>query len=194
MKRARHAWCGVAAALLLAACHAPEKGPASQKEDAGTVRIHGAVSDTLARQVGGFLQRYYDLKAAFIKSDTALADRAVRVLADYADSVHPAELAGDSVRYGGATAALAGVKAEAAGLEGETSLLEKRREFQMISGITYDLLKHTGLKADTVYRDYCPMFNDGNGAYWLSSSREISNPYYGADMPGCGEVRETIAF
>ncbi|NIS44864.1 MAG: DUF3347 domain-containing protein, partial [candidate division Zixibacteria bacterium] len=32
----------------------------------------------------------------------------------------------------------------------------------------------------------------GEGGQWLSDSREILNPYYGADMPKCGEVVETI--
>jgi len=27
-------------------------------------------------------------------------------------------------------------------------------------------------------------------AYWLSSDKEIKNPYYGSSMPKCGEVKK----
>jgi hypothetical protein len=33
---------------------------------------------------------------------------------------------------------------------------------------------------------------DGQGASWLQSTREIENPYYGAAMFRCGEMREPV--
>jgi len=44
-----------------------------------------------------------------------------------------------------------------------------------------------------VYKQYCPMAFDGKGAFWLSSSEEIRNPYYGDKMLKCGRVEETIS-
>jgi Cu(I)/Ag(I) efflux system membrane fusion protein len=44
----------------------------------------------------------------------------------------------------------------------------------------------------TVYKQFCPMADDNAGAYWLSLSEEIKNPYYGSAMLTCGETVETI--
>lgn len=44
----------------------------------------------------------------------------------------------------------------------------------------------------TVYKQFCPMADDNAGAYWLSRSEEIKNPYYGSAMLTCGETVETI--
>lgn len=41
-----------------------------------------------------------------------------------------------------------------------------------------------------LYRDYCPMFNDGKGAVWISESKAIKNPYYGSKMSTCGSVKK----
>ena len=33
---------------------------------------------------------------------------------------------------------------------------------------------------------------DGKGADWLQQGTEISNPYFGAAMPRCGDIVDTI--
>lgn len=38
-----------------------------------------------------------------------------------------------------------------------------------------------------VYYQYCPM----KKAYWISSTKEIRNPYYGSSMLTCGKTVET---
>lgn len=44
----------------------------------------------------------------------------------------------------------------------------------------------------TIYKQYCPMAFDGKGAYWLSDSQEIRNPYFGDVMLKCGVVDKEI--
>ncbi len=41
-----------------------------------------------------------------------------------------------------------------------------------------------------LYQDYCPMYNDGQGAMWISETEEIENPYYGSGMFSCGSVKK----
>ena len=38
------------------------------------------------------------------------------------------------------------------------------------------------------YRQFCPMAFDFKGAFWLSDSEEILNPYFGEEMLTCGNV------
>jgi Cu(I)/Ag(I) efflux system membrane fusion protein len=33
---------------------------------------------------------------------------------------------------------------------------------------------------------------DNKGAYWLSNTQEIYNPYFGEEMRFCGEVKEQL--
>jgi hypothetical protein len=54
------------------------------------------------------------------------------------------------------------------------------------------LVKKSGVSNGELYVEYCPMAFDDKGASWLSSSKEIRNPYFGDKMLTCGEVKETI--
>ena len=45
----------------------------------------------------------------------------------------------------------------------------------------------------TLYKQYCPMAFNDQGAYWLSKEEEVFNPYFGDLMLHCGYVQETIS-
>lgn len=67
----------------------------------------------------------------------------------------------------------------------------QREHLDLMSADFYDLLKDFGTPKP-VYKVFCPMYNDNKGAFWLSDSREVKNPYYGKEMLSCGEVQEEI--
>jgi len=48
------------------------------------------------------------------------------------------------------------------------------------------------LTGGKVYKQFCPMAFNNEGAYWLSTEAEIRNPYYGSKMLTCGKVTEII--
>lgn len=48
------------------------------------------------------------------------------------------------------------------------------------------------LESGTIYKQYCPMAFDDQGAYWLSTNKEILNPYFGDVMLHCGRVDSEI--
>lgn len=48
------------------------------------------------------------------------------------------------------------------------------------------------LASGEVYKQFCPMAFEGKGGYWLSSTKDIKNPYYGDKMLNCGSVKDTI--
>lgn len=49
-----------------------------------------------------------------------------------------------------------------------------------------------GLKSGTIYKQYCPMAFDNQGAYWLSTDKNVLNPYFGDVMLRCGRVDAEI--
>lgn len=67
----------------------------------------------------------------------------------------------------------------------------QREHFDMLSKDIYDLVKAFGA-GQTLYQDFCPMYNDKKGATWLSETKAIKNPYLGKKMPTCGSVKEEI--
>lgn len=70
-------------------------------------------------------------------------------------------------------------------------IAHQREHFEMLSTDMYDLVKAVK-SSQPLYKDFCPMFNKGKGASWLSETEEIKNPYYGKQMLTCGSVKEEL--
>ena len=74
----------------------------------------------------------------------------------------------------------------------EKSPIDHQREhFDVLSKDVIDLIAITGTE-QTLYQDFCPMYNNNKGAQWLSATEEIKNPYYGSKMMTCGSVQKQI--
>ena len=67
----------------------------------------------------------------------------------------------------------------------------QRNHFISLSAHLINAMKAFGINQE-IYIDFCPMANNNEGAYWLSTEKEIQNPYYGQAMLKCGEIKETI--
>ena len=67
----------------------------------------------------------------------------------------------------------------------------QRDHFTTLSKDIYTLIKVSKYE-NPVYYQFCPMFNDGKGANWLSKENAVKNPYYGSMMLNCGKTVETI--
>lgn len=83
------------------------------------------------------------------------------------------------------------IKSELEHIEHYTKIDEVRNAFVNLSNTMISMA--TTFKPDeTLFVLHCPMANNNKGADWLSNSKEIRNPYYGAAMLACGEVKDTI--
>jgi len=67
----------------------------------------------------------------------------------------------------------------------------QRMHFESLSEDIYDLVKIFGA-GQTLYKEFCPMYRDRKGAFWISESKEIKNPYMGKSMSTCGIVKEEM--
>jgi len=67
----------------------------------------------------------------------------------------------------------------------------QRENFEPLSMGMEKMLQGT-LKSGMLYKQYCPMAFNNKGAYWISSSRDILNPYFGDKMLKCGRVDAEI--
>lgn len=120
-------------------------------------------------------QEYTKVKTALVNSEAEESGRAGAELLKALQSVEAGE----------ETIADARVVAE------HEDINQKRTAFRDLSAAVGDLLEGKMASGD-VYLQYCPMAFDGGGAYWLSASQEIRNPYLPQSMLTCGSVRDTL--
>jgi superoxide dismutase len=68
----------------------------------------------------------------------------------------------------------------------------KRSYFSHITEFLYCTFKSFNIDGLDVHVAYCPMAFEEKGAYWLTDSHKIRNPYFGAKMLDCGSITEMI--
>lgn len=133
------------------------------------------------------MKSYLNLKNALYEDDRAkaeiMAKNMIRNLAEFTP--------GDTTISGWQTAANE-MTTDLQAIVSAREIAEQRVHFQKLSDAIYNHVQAYGLNSGTLYRQYCPMAFDNAGAYWLSDKEEIENPYFGAEMAHCGEVRDTL--
>ena len=73
------------------------------------------------------------------------------------------------------------------------TLAEIRTAFYPLSQTLVRMVESFGSNTESsLYIQFCPMAFDNKGATWLAASEEINNPYFGAMMLRCGEVRKQL--
>ena len=83
------------------------------------------------------------------------------------------------------------IKKDAENIANTKDVKIQRDHFTTLSKDMYTLIKVSKYETP-VYYQFCPMFNDGKGANWLSKENAVKNPYYGSMMLSCGKTVETI--
>ncbi len=70
-------------------------------------------------------------------------------------------------------------------------IAHQREHFVMLSKDIYDLVKAFGSE-QVLYKVFDSMSDNGKGAFWLSESKEIKNPFMGKAMLNSGTIQEEI--
>ena len=141
------------------------------------------------------------MKSAFVEADTFNVKIEAQKFITMMDSVKLDDLKKeDSQIMAAAKQQLSDIKANAEPILKESDITQMRQDFRMVSENLYPFLKTIDYEGEKVYWQNCPMaFGDGKEANWLSSTKEIINPYLGkhdpqykASMLNCGEIKDTI--
>ncbi|MDP3352445.1 MAG: efflux RND transporter periplasmic adaptor subunit [Flavobacteriaceae bacterium] len=80
------------------------------------------------------------------------------------------------------------IKVSATSISKTSEIAVQRNHFKHLSAHLIKAVKLFGV-SQQVYEQFCPMADDNKGAFWLSLSKEIKNPYYGKSMLTCGEIK-----
>lgn len=84
-----------------------------------------------------------------------------------------------------------GVFKNASAITEDTRIEAQREAFEAVTADVEAMLGGA-LESGAIYKQFCPMAFNNKGAYWLSNTKEIRNPYFGDMMLKCGRVAEEI--
>ena len=145
--------------------------------------------DLSDKNLNAVFSNYFLLKDELVKTDGVSAAAKAKLLSASLSKVKMNELNKDVHKVW--MKIMKNVMTDAKGIATTADVKAQRILFVSLSKKMYDLVKVA--KYDSaVYYQFCPMANDGKGAYWLSKENAVKNPYYGTKMLKCGEVVETI--
>lgn len=166
-----------------------------------TTKIHVSKhSEEFNASITKALDSYFAMQMAFVEADTALAKENAQYFISAVDAIQIQELEKDNEQImAAATQQLSDIKANAEPILMETDITEMRQDFRMVSENLYPFLRTIEYEGEKVYWQNCPMAFGDNEANWLSSTRQIANPYLGKNHPEfkstmlrCGEVKDSI--
>ncbi|MFN8283339.1 MAG: DUF3347 domain-containing protein [Chitinophagales bacterium] len=163
----------------------PVKSETTQTANATTTTATSATAS-----IKDIITAYLQLKNAFTNDNTNDAATAGKALEAYFKSFDKSALTAEQKKTYEDIEIDAVEHAEHIGANGG-KIAHQREHFDMLSKDVYDLVKAFGA-GQTLYKDFCPMYNDNKGAIWLSETKEIKNPYYGKSMSSCGSMKEEL--
>ena len=144
------------------------------------------------KQLTKVYDAYLPLKNAFVKSDpNATADAAEKV-GDALKNVNMELLKGDA--HMDWMKQLNTLSSGLKKIKNSKDIEMQRGGFAEFSLALHQAIKEFGMDNATAYYQYCPMAFNSKGAYWLSESENIQNPYFGKKMLTCGDTKETLKF
>jgi membrane fusion protein, copper/silver efflux system len=150
------------------------------------------ISSKFKKQLGTVVESYLPLKNKFANDDANIQSD-VKAIQKVLKKVDMSLVMEDAHNVW--MDALKSMNKDLKMLSKAVSIDEQRAIFLTISKSLADATKKLGVKMKgdkALYLEFCPMANDNNGGYWLSTEKKIKNPYFGLKMSKCGEVKETL--
>lgn len=196
----KHVIIGIAAiAITATACNNGNNSTAENKKNDSAQTSASEVNQTTTATNGSgninssvkeMLGQYLQLKNALANDNSKDAATAGEALVSSASKMETASLTAEQKKVWGDVSDDLKEMAEHIGKSAE-KIDHQREHFDMLSQDMYEVVKAFGA-GQTLYKDFCPMYNDNKGASWLSETKEIKNPYLGQKMAICGTVKEEI--
>ncbi len=141
-------------------------------------------------QLNAILNSYLKMKDDFFKANRDKVSYQAKEILKNLKNVKMELLKGDAHMYWMKQAKVIKDKAEI--IAEADNIDTQRRAFKPLSETMIKVYKSFGLENETVYIQFCPMFDESKGAFWLSTQKQIANPYYGDLMPTCGDTQDSI--
>lgn len=141
-------------------------------------------------QLGDVFTSYLSLKDAFVSSDAGKIKAEAAKTQQALGKVDMKKVSGaahnDWMNYTG------GIESSLKEILSSQDIEAQRKSFRALTDNLYKSIKAFGLGGKNAFYEFCPMAFNNEGAYWISESEQIRNPYFGEKMLTCGEVKEKL--
>lgn len=182
---------GLTAAALLAftSCGSPSEPAANEEVATETLATDDHQTSVPQKQFNELFDQYKQVTTALSSDDSTKASHAAAAVLEVILQNDLSQLS--EAEQKNMEPMLESMRMRAEGISKANDIAEQRVHLEELSKNIYAMAKTFGTD-HTVYKIYCSMYDNDRGAYWLSDSKEIKNPYFGASMFSCGEVQEEL--
>jgi Cu(I)/Ag(I) efflux system membrane fusion protein len=167
--------------------HAAEQGTGGTKP----IEVSFTVPEAFKAQLGAVYSAYFATQQALSRDNLAGAKDAAGELVGAIGRLDMTLLGGPEHTVW--MRELEGTRPNAERLAAAAAIEDARAAFALLSESVYAMAKRFGASGpDPVLRFHCPMAFNNRGADWLQNKEGVENPYFGAQMPTCGEQVEIV--
>jgi Cu(I)/Ag(I) efflux system membrane fusion protein len=132
------------------------------------------------------VEHYLNMKNALVADDY---EKAIKALQKFSEEVRTNNEMNDHQEHAAKHQKHHGLMlATLSAADSSKSIEELRDAFVGISKELLTALENQNYEHPSLYVQFCPMANNGEGARWISDEEEIANPFYGQKMHKCGET------
>ncbi len=149
-----------------------------------------ATTNAFKSQLEQVFNAYIKLKDAFVADDGSAASASAKTLLNAMKKVDMKQLSDHTAHNHWMTISKE-ITGSATSISEISDIEKQRSHFKHLSAHLSKGVKLFGVN-QKVYEQFCPMADNNAGAYWLSLEKPIKNPYLGAKMLTCGDVKEVI--
>lgn len=148
------------------------------------------VSKEVKQALSPLFDSYLALKNALVKDDFSMAVKSAKEYQEALSKTNMSIFKGEAHNVWMEHSVQA--KKSIASIVDAKDIMQIRKHFVTLSEQMVMIAKTFEPNEESLFIQHCPMADEDNGADWLSTENEIKNPYFGASMLKCGEVKEKI--
>lgn len=154
------------------------------------VQSFNNVSEQTQKNLRAFTEQYLQLKEALVASNSQKAAATASTMLQGLKAWDGKALQAEQKDF--AQKRTDNIRDNLQQIVNNEELTQQRDHFARLSKDMTELVSAFGSGKGTLYYQYCPMAFNNKGAYWLSSSKEIRNPYHPEEMLTCGRVAKEL--
>lgn len=187
----------LAVAVLIASCSGKKTEtaePGDHQQAAATeapvIKEFQNVDASVKTQINGLLVHYFAVNKALIEDNHEGAKTEAKIFSENLAKFDMSKLEGEQMDF--YHVQLAKISTGLKHVIESVDIEESRTGLSNVSDGMYALIKAYRPNENELYLQFCPMAKNNEGAYWISDTQEIINPYMGQMMPACGVTKEKL--
>jgi Cu(I)/Ag(I) efflux system membrane fusion protein len=153
--------------------------------------VSASVPKEFKKEIGKVLQDYLTLQAALAGDDDAAAKKAGEKFTSTLKKMDLSLLKGEALTLG--TKTMETLRKGTEMIAAAQDIEAMREAFEPLSVGMANSVERLGVEIKgPIFELYCSMAFNNRGAIWLQQDEDIRNPYFGAQMLKCGEVKRQL--